>query len=212
MGTSDRGRVIWQGALLVLIACHRHAVQNDNPVEREKVVRETVDRKTVDEKPVERGKADPKIVAMFKDTTRSTAFSAEGKTYNVQKPAERQAFRNALNRERRLWQTAKPANYRVLFRSDCFCPGPQGWMVLDVRPGRPSRAWDKTGRLSARNDWTQFNIDQLFDSFNRDNDQLSQVQIAFDERWHYPRFLRTSMIYPDGWSIIQIRALQALQP
>jgi Family of unknown function (DUF6174) len=194
------------GALL--IACHRHAVRNDNGVERQPINDERVDR----EKSVERGIGDPKIAAMFKDTAPSTAFSAEGRTYDVQRPAERQALRDALMRERRLWQGSKPANYRFLFRSDCFCPGPQGWLVLDVRAGRPGQAWDRTGRPVARNDWTTFNIDQLFASFDRGNDQLSQVQIAFDERWHYPRFLRTSMIYPDGWSIIQIRALQPLQP
>ena len=198
---------------VVLIACHRHPVQNDNPPERT-VNRDKVEReKTVErEKPVEHGEGDPKIVAMFKDTTRSTGLNAEGRTFNVQKPAERQALHDLLNRERRLWQAAKPANYRFLFKSECFCPGPQGWMVLDVRPGQPSQAWGKNGRRVTRNDWTQFNIDQLFTSFDRGNDQLAQVQIAFDERWHYPRFLRTSMIFPDGWSIIQIRALQALQP
>jgi len=201
----------FDGRLLLgvaLIACHRHAVKTDNSVERETVNRETVEREKTDE----RGIGDPKIAAMFKDTTRSTAFSTEGRTYNVQRPAERQALRDLLTRERRLWQAAKPASYRFLFKSECFCPGPQGWLVVDVRPDRPSKAWDRTGRPAARNDWTTFSIDQLFDGFDRGNDQLSQVQIAFDERLHYPRFLRTSMIYPDGWSILQIRALQALQP
>lgn len=192
---------------LVLIACHRHAVQKDNPPERETVNRETVDRVSTD-----RAIVDPKIAAMFKDTAPSNALGAEGKTYNVQRTAERQALNNVLTRERRLWQAGKPANYRLLFKAECFCPGPQGWLLMEIRTGRPSRAWDNTGRPATRNDWTQFSIDQLFDGFNRPNDQLSQVQIAFDERFHYPRYLRTSMIFPDGWSILQIRALQPIRP
>ena len=192
---------------LVLIACHRHAVQQDNPPERETVNGETVDRVSTD-----RAIVDPKIAAMFKDTAPSNALAAEGKTYNVQRTAERQALNDVLTRERRLWQAAKPANYRLLFKAECFCPGPQGWLLMEIRTGRPSRAWDNTGRPATRNDWTQFSIDQLFDGFNRPNDQLSQVQIAFDERFHYPRYLRTSMIFPDGWSILQIRALQPIRP
>src|ERR1051325_1577677 len=87
---------------VILIACHRHAVQNDNPPERE-----TVNRATVD----------PKIAAMFKDTAPSNALAGEGKTYNVQRTAERQALKDLLTRERRLWQAAKPANYRLLFQA-----------------------------------------------------------------------------------------------
>ena len=192
---------------VVVIACHRHALQNDNTAERETVNRETVNRETADRRIV-----DAKIAAMFKDTTPSNARVAEGRTYNVQRPAERQALGDALSRERQLWQAAKPANYRLLFKAECFCPGPQGWLLMEIRAGRPSRAWDNTGRPAVRNDWSTFSIDQLFDGFDRRNDQLSQVQIAFDERLHYPRFLRTSMIFPDGWSILQIRALRALQP
>ena len=189
---------------VVLVACHRHAVQSDNPRERETVEQKTVDRE------VDRGVGDSKIAALFTDTTPSNALLGEGRTYNAQQPAQRQALRDVLTRERRLWLAAKPANYRLLFKAECFCPGPQGWLLMEIRAGRPSRAWDNTGRLATRNDWTQFSIDQLFDGFDRPNDQLSQVQIAFDEHLHYPRFLRTSMIFPDGWSILQIRALKPL--
>ena len=195
---------------VVLIACHRHAVQNDNPVERETVNRDTVDRDTVDRVTTDRAIVDPKIASLFKDTTASNALVGEGRTYNVQQPPQRQALHDVLNRERRLWQATKPANYRLLFKAECFCPGPQGWLLMEIRAGLPTRAWDNTGRLATRNDWTQFSIDQFFDGFDRPNDQLSQVQIAFDERLHYPRFLRTSMIFPDGWSILQIRALKPL--
>ena len=45
---------------------------------------------------------------------------------------------------------------------------------------------------------------------SRVRDPLSQVQVAFDEQWHYPRFLRTSMLYPDGWSMVVIRGLHPL--
>ena len=182
-----------------LLGCHRHAVQEervDRPPPRDtaRVVREV---------------ADPAIAALFKDTAPSNAFATEGRTYNVRNAAERRALQAVLSRERALWQAAKPVSYRFLMRADCFCPGPRGWQLLEVRPNQPPRVWDRTGRRVTP-DWSTFNIDVLFDGLIQPNDQLSQVQIAFDQRLHYPRYLRTSMIYPDGWSITQIRALRPL--
>ena len=83
-------------------------------------------------------------------------------------------------------------------------------MLIEVRPDQPLRAWDRTGRQVRTTDWYTFTIDNLYDNLERVNDQQSQVQIAFDERWHYPRYLRTSMIYPDAWGIILIRGFHAL--
>ncbi|HJP60984.1 MAG TPA: DUF6174 domain-containing protein [Gemmatimonadaceae bacterium] len=181
-----------------LLACHRHTTHEDvQPPPNDT-------RRVVDDAP-----GDPAIAALFSDTTPSNAIP-EGRDYRVQNAAERQALQATLRRERALWQAAKPAAYRFLSRSDCFCPGPQGWLLVEVRPGQLLRAWDKRGRVVDPRQWYTFTIDNLFDNLERVNDQQSQVQIAFDQRWHYPRYLRTSMIFPDGWGVTQIRGFHPL--
>ena len=193
------------------LGCHRHTVREEG-VDRPQVDNTTrVERPPVrDTARVVRDVVDPAIAALFKDTAPSSPFGTEGRTYNVQRPAERQALQTALKRQRALWQAAKPASYRFLLLAECFCPGPHGWLLLEVRPGQPLKAWDRTGKRVSSTNWPAFTVDQLYDGMAQTNNQLSQVQIAFDERWHYPRYLRTSMIYPDGWSITQIRALRPL--
>ncbi len=184
--------------VVAIVACHRHSVSDE-------VVQAPP---TNDNRRLEQAPADPAIAALFRDTIPSSAFVAEGRDYNVQKAAERQALQAILKKERALWQAAKPREYRVLARSDCFCPGPHGWLLIEVRPNQSLRAWDRTGRRVNPADWYTFTIDNLYDNLERINNQQAQVQIAFDERWHYPRYLRTSMIYPDGWGITQIRGFQ----
>jgi hypothetical protein len=192
------------------LGCHRHAVQEED------INRPPVDNTTRVDRPPVRDTTrvvrvvDPAIAALFKDTAPSNAFATEGRTYNVQKAADRQALQTAVRRQRALWQAAKPSSYQFLMRADCFCPGPHGWLLLEVRPGQPLRAWDRSGKRVSPNDWAVFTIDQLYDGLSQTNNQMSQVQIAFEERLHYPRYLRTSMIYPDGWSITQIRALRPI--
>ncbi|HJQ12413.1 MAG TPA: DUF6174 domain-containing protein [Gemmatimonadaceae bacterium] len=185
-------------AAAMIAACHRHSVSED-------VVQPPP---TNDNRRVEQAPADPAIAALFRDTAPSNAFVPAGRDYNVQKASDRQALQAALKTERALWQAVKPREYRVLTRSDCFCPGPRGWVLIEVRPNQPLRAWDSNGRRVNPGDWYTFTIDNLYDNLERINNQQSQVQIAFDERWHYPRYLRTSMIYPDGWGITQIRGFQ----
>ena len=208
---SMRGVLVSVMIVGAFVGCHRHAVRE------EEVNRPPADNSTrVDRPPVKdttrvvREVVDPAIAALFKDTAPSNAFAVEGRTYNVQNAAERQALQTALKRQRALWQAAKPGSYRFLLRADCFCPGPHGWMLVEVGPGQPLKAWDRTGRRVSANNWGAFTIDQLYDGLSQTNNQMSQVQIAFDEHWHFPRYLRTSMIYPDGWSITQIRALRPL--
>ena len=185
---------------ITLISCHRQRVQEDVDQPPPKI-----ENRRVDQAP-----GDPTIAALFKDTTASNAFVGEGRDYKVQDPAERQALQATLKRERALWQARRPREYRFLSRSDCFCPGPQGWLLVEVRANQSLRAWDRMGRQVDPRQWYTFTIDNLYDNLERINDQQAQVQIAFDERLHYPRYLRTSMIYPDGWGITQIRALRPL--
>jgi len=182
-----------------LAACHRHPVRED-----------VVEPPRNDDRGVDRAPVDPAIAALFSDTTPSNAFVAEGRVYKVQNPSERQALQVTLKRERALWQAAKPGAYRFLSRSECFCPGPQGWLLVEVRSGQPLRAWDRTGRPVNAREWYTFTIDDLYDNLGRVGNQQSQTQVAFDQRWHYPRYVRTSMIYPDGWGIIQIRGFHPL--
>ena len=193
---------VWAMALAAttLVACHRHKVSDD-------VVQPPPSN---GDRRIETGPADPNIAALFKDTTASNAFVAEGRDYNVQKATERQALQATLKRERALWQAAKPRAYRFLVRSDCFCPGPHGWLLVEVRPNQPLRAWDRTGRPVDPNQWFTFTIDKLYDGLEPINNQQAQVQIAFDGRWHFPKYVRTSMIFPDGWSVTQIRGFQPL--
>ena len=192
--------LIVAGLAAAAVACHRHAVRED------------VDQPptTNDNRRVEHEPGDPAIAALFKDTTASNAFVTEGRDYHVQNASERQALLAALKRERALWQARKPRDYRFLARTECFCPGPRGWLLIEVRANQAVRAWDRTGRPVNPNDWYAFTIDKLYDNLEGVNNQQSQVQIAFDEQLHYPRYLRTSMIYPDGWGITQIRALRPL--
>jgi hypothetical protein len=152
---------------------------------------------------------DPAIAALFRDTLPSTRYSAEGRTYNVQNPAERKALEATLARERALWDAAKPRDYRFLARSECFCPGPTRWLLLEVRHNQAVRVWDASGRR-VETTAGSLNIDALFDNLARVRDPLTQVQVAFDEEWHYPRFLRTSMAYPDSWSVVVVRGLHPL--
>ena len=185
---------------ITLVGCHRQRVREevDNPPP-------TTDNHRVDQAP-----ADPAIAALFRDTTASNAFVTEGRDYKVQNPAERQALLATLKRERALWQARKPREYRFLARSECFCPGPRGWLLVEVRANQSIRAWDRMGRQVDPHQWYTFTIDKLYDNLEQINNQQAQVQISFDERLHYPRYLRTSMIYPDGWGITQIRALRPL--
>lgn len=195
-----RSRVPAIALAVAVVACHRHRGSDD--VVRQPRVND--DRRIVSEP------ADPTIAALFRDTTPSNAFVAEGRDYNVRNPTERQALQATLKKERALWQGRKPGGYRFLLRADCFCPGPHGWVLVEVRSNQPLRAWDRTGRRVNPSEWYTFTIDNLYDNLERVNDQQSHVQIAFDDQWHYPRYLRTSMIYPDGWGITQIRGLKPL--
>lgn len=196
---TSQSRAWFVAGSIAIVACHHHA-----PADEVVQPPPTNNTRRVDNAPV-----DPAIAALFRDTLPTTPFSAEGRTFDVRNAAERQALQRAVARERALWNASKPRDYRFLTRSECFCPGPMRWLLLEVRHDQPVRIWDAAGRRveTTAND---LNIDALFDNIARARDPLAQVQVAFDEHWHYPRYLRTSMIYPDGWSIVLIRGLHPL--
>lgn len=171
---------------VIAIACHRHATE---------------------ERPIR----DDSIPVFFRDTAPAAVFNSPGRTFNLQTAAERESLRATIRRERELWRSARPRDYRYLLRVACFCPGTRGWLLMDVRTGQPLRAWDRTGRSAALTDWNTLSIDALYDNLERWFDRNSEVQIAFDPRMHFPSYIRTSMRMPDSWSVTEARALRPLR-
>jgi hypothetical protein len=154
---------------------------------------------------------DASVVALFKDTAVASVFPAEGQIFKLQTPAQRQSLRATIRKERELWQSGKPRDYRYLLRVGCFCPGTRGWLLMDVRSGQPLRAWDRTGKSVGLTDWNTVSIDGLYDNLERSADINGEVQIAFDPRWHFPRYVRTvTLPGPDAWSITEARALRPM--
>ena len=192
-------------ALLMLgvfpVACHKSArVQSNADVGR--VIKDTA--RVV--API----TDTSVVALFRDTAVARVFSAEGQSFKL--PGQRQALRAILKKERELWQAGKPRDYRFLLRVGCFCPGTRGWLLMEVRSGQPLRAWDRAGKSAALTNWNTFSIDGLYDNLERSADINGDVQIAFDPRWHFPRYVRTGALPgPDMWSTIEVRGLRPIR-
>jgi hypothetical protein len=183
-----------------LVACHKTARVQDNPA---------VDRVIEDTATVVAPIADPTVIAFFKDTAVGRVLAADRQIFQL--PAQRQSLQATLRKDRGLWQTGKPREYRFLLRVGCFCPGPQGWLLIDVQNGKPLRAWDRTGRPAPLADWNTFSIDGLYDNIERTAPINGEVQIAFDSRWHFPKFVHTVVLPgPDAWSTIEVRGLQAI--
>jgi metallo-beta-lactamase class B len=154
--------------------------------------------------------ADTSVAAIFKDTGSTRLSPAEGQRFKL--PAQRQSLRALLKKERELWQAGKPRDYRFLLQVGCFCPGTRGWQLMEVRSGQPLRAWDRAGQAAPLTDWNTFSIDGLFDDLERSTDRNAQVQIAFDPRWHFPRYVHTAMVPgPDAWSITEVRGFRPVR-
>jgi Family of unknown function (DUF6174) len=193
-------------ALLVLgvfpVACHKNTrVQSNADVAP--VIKDTAG--------VVAPITDTSVIALFKDTAVASVFSAEGQTFKLQTPGQRQSLRATLRKERELWQARKPRDYRFLLRVGCFCPGTRGWLLIEVRSSQPLRAWDRAGRSAALTDWNTFSIDGLYDNLERAADNVGEVQIAFDPRWHFPKYVYTVVLPgPDAWSTIEVRGLRPI--
>lgn len=185
-----------------LVACHKNArVQSDAHVVP--VTKDTA--RVVPPPPI----TDTSVLALFKDTVVVSVFSAEGHTFKL--PGERQSLRAALRKERELWQARKPREYKFLLRVGCFCPGTRGWLLMEVRAGQPLRAWDKAGNSAALTDWNTFSIDGLYDSLDRTANINGQVQIAFDPRWHFPKYVHSVVLPgPDAWSTTEVRGFRPI--
>jgi hypothetical protein len=120
-------------------------------------------------------------------------------------------LRATLRREYELWQARKPENYRYLLRVGCFCPGTRGWLLIEVRSNQPLRALDRTGKSVALTDWNTLSVDDLFGNLERSINRDREVQIDFDPRWHFPKYVRTvAKQGPDSWSVIDARGLRPI--
>lgn len=201
-------------ALLVLgvfaVACHKNPrVRSSADVSR--VTKDTaVVVPPITDTVVVAPRRDTSVIAFFKDTAVTNVFSHEGQIFKL--PAQRQALRTTLAKERALWQDSKPRDYRFLLRVACFCPGPRGWLLMEVRNGKLLRAWDRTGKPAALSDWNTFSIDGLYDNLQRTAEINGQAQIAFDPRWHFPKFVYSVVLPgPDAWSTIEVRGLRPIR-
>ena len=186
---------------VIPLACHRQS-----PAQRQPEVRREV-------KDTTRNVAirDPSVAALFRDTT-TGLYSARGRTFRLQTAADRKSLRAAIKKERELWRSVKPSDYRFLLRVGCFCPGTRGWQLMEVRGGMLLRAWDTTGRAATLTDWNTLSIDGLYDNLELVADRNLEVQIAFDPRWHFPVYVRGSgSRMPDTWSIIEAQALRPIR-
>jgi Family of unknown function (DUF6174) len=193
-------------ALLVLgvfpVACHKSARVQSKP-DVAPVIKDTA--RVV--API----TDTSVVALFKDTVAVSVLSPEGQTLKLELPRQRQSLLATLRKERELWQARKPRDYKFLLRVACFCPGSRGWLLIEVRSGQPPRAWDRAGKSAAITDWNTFSIDGLYDNLERAADIHGEVQIAFDPRWHFPRYVgMVALPGPDAWSTIEVRGLRPI--
>jgi hypothetical protein len=193
-------------ALLVLgavsVACHKSArVARDPDVAP--VIKDTAR--------VVAPLTDTSVLLLFKDTTVAGVFTAPGQTLKWGLSGQRQSLLATLRKERALWQARKPRDYRFLVRSSCFCPGPRGWLLIEVRSGRPLRAWDRAGKSAPITNWDTFSIDGLYDNLERMADINGEVQIAFDSRWHFPRYVsEVARPGPDMWATIELRGFRPI--
>ena len=186
--------------VVFLVACHKSARVQSKP-DVAPVIKDTV--RVV--API----TDPSVVPFFKDTSVVGLRPAEGQTFRL--PGQRQSLLATLRKERALWQARKPRDYRFLVRSACFCPGPRGWLLIEVRSGQPLRAWDRAGKSAPNTDWDTFSIDGLYDNLQRTADIRGGVQIAFDPRWHFPRYVgATASPGPDTWSVTEVRGFRPI--
>lgn len=149
------------------------------------------------------------VTSLFADTTIAKTFPTAGRTFRL--PEQRHSLEATLRRERALWQSVKPRDYRFLLRVGCFCPGTRGWLLIETRSGESLRAWDRTGKAAALTDWNTLSIDGLYDNLERTAAAKGEMLIEFDPRWHFPTYVRTVFLPgPDAWSIIEALALRPI--
>ena len=148
----------------------------------------------------------------LRDTAAGAVHYTGARTFDLQQAGMRDTLRVIVNAQRKLWEMGKPSEYRFLLRVQCFCPGQQGWVLIEARAGQPLRAWRETGQPAAVTEWFVFNIDTLYSNLLRSAEHVASVQVTFDERWHFPAYvgMTASARLPDTWSIMEVRGFRPL--
>jgi Family of unknown function (DUF6174) len=116
------------------------------------------------------------------------------RTFNLQTPDQRDSLHLEIGRHREMWRAGGVQDYDFQLRISCFCPGQEGWVLVEVRRGQAVRA-------------NQYSLDGLFDLLKRHADHDDVVAVGFDDRWHYPRHISTDrrVGLPDDWGLYEVR-------
>jgi hypothetical protein len=132
------------------------------------------------------------------------------RTFNLQTPGQQDSLHGEITRHRELWRTGGVRDYDFLLRTSCFCPGQQGWLLLEVRNGEALRGWDTREKPIRLTEPGTYSIDGLFDVLKQVADHDDVVAVGFDDRWHYPAYIRTDarLGLPDDWGIFQVRGFR----
>lgn len=167
--------------------------------------------------PVRPGKVDPPPTVQPPRVAADSEASAnrfQARTFTLTNPATRDSLREVIVRERAAWEATGFRNYEVTVRVQCFCPGSQEWLVVQVRDGRAESVRSTTGRAIPMNDGNDYSIDRLFDILQLNATRDDVVQVGFDPVAHFPSYIRTDwrLGLPDDWAIFEVRGLQPNPP
>jgi hypothetical protein len=156
--------------------------------------------------------ANTDVSGFFEDTVgaNSPAPPEGARTFNLQTPGQRDSLHAQIKRHRQMWRAVGARDYHFMLRSSCFCPGQQGWLLLEVQDGRTVRVWDRGGKPAPLTADNTYSIDRLFDLLEQEADRDDVVAVGFDDRWHYPAYIRTDVRLglPDDWGILQVRGFR----
>jgi Family of unknown function (DUF6174) len=110
----------------------------------------------------------------------------------------------SLNLNRLRWERQNFDDYSYVASHTCFCPGPEGFVRVEVTQGQVSRVVVlATGAESPTAGW--YTVDELFDQLVRS----PTATVVFDPRLGYPRRIETCCLENDSGSIYTADALTA---
>jgi len=151
------------------------------------------------------------LSGFYEDTAGATlAEPAGSQTFNLQTPGQRDSLHAQIKRQREMWRAGGAPDYHFLLRTSCFCPGQRGWVLVEVRAGQVVRVWDRGGKPAPLNERDNYSIDGLFDLLEQQADRNDVVAVGFEDRWHYPAYIRTDarLGLPDDWGIVEARGFR----
>ena len=152
------------------------------------------------------------VSKLFEDTVgaNSPARPEGSRSYNLRTPGQRDSLHAEIKRHGELWRAGGARDYHFLLRASCFCPGQQGWLLVEVRDGQVLRVWDRRGKPAPLTTDNNYTIDGLFHLLEQESDRDDVVAVGFDDRWHFPAYIRTDVRLglPDDWGILQVRGFR----